>query len=156
MQHALMAEVPNGPEGPQSTVESIGTAWWPDLAPNGRWFASTSPDVKTLFLQSIENQRRIPLAADYAVELRWCESCGELFYRKYHQIFSIKVQFDPEIRWEKPTLAFELDDYVLVWGQSYDISADGQRALYVKRTRELPRDQINVIQNWTALLEAEQ
>ena len=52
---------------------------------------------------------------------------------------------------EKPRLAFQTS-FIDTVGWSYDISPDGQRLYLVKRTRELPRDRISIIQNWPALL----
>ena len=74
------------------------------------------------------------------------------FYRRGNQIFSVRVVFQPEFRWGAPELAFTTDDFIDTNGRSYDVTPDGQRLLVVKRARELPRNSINLIQNWTAAL----
>ena len=64
----------------------------------------------------------------------------------------MKVQLEPEFSWEPSQLAFDVDDFIDTPGQSYAVSPDGQRLLVVVRVRELPRDKIRIIQNWTSLL----
>ena len=48
--------------------------------------------------------------------------------------------------------AFETD-FIDTPGRSYDISPDGKRLLVVKRAEEAARNRINLVVNWTSLLE---
>lgn len=80
------------------------------------------------------------------MEAVWCP-CGELFYRRGNRWFSTKISTTPELRWDLPRLAFETD-FIDQSGTSYDISADGQRLLVVKRA-ELPlQTKLHVVTNW--------
>ena len=122
-----------------------------DLDPSDRWVAAyTGQDIE---VRALDGQRVYVVSQGFGTEPRWCRACDELFYRSGNQIFSVKVRFEPEFEWETPELAFEVEGFIDTNGLSYDVSPDGQRLLVVRRERMLPRNTINVIQDWTAAFE---
>ncbi len=75
-----------------------------------------------------------------------------LFFRNGHRWFETRVTSGPEPRWDPPRLAFDVD-FIDTQGVSYDVTRDGQRLLVVKRDHPIQTSQIEVITNWTWLLE---
>ena len=91
------------------------------------------------------------VSVDYGTEARWCAACeapSTLFFRRRNQIFETVVARDGQFDPGTPEVAFETAGFIDTGGLSYDVTADGGRMLVVKRTRNLPRLTINVIQNW--------
>jgi hypothetical protein len=62
-----------------------------------------------------------------------------------------RVRTALELGFDPPRLVFQTD-FIDTPGRSYDISADGQRLLVVKRAEPDIRDRIHVITNWTSRL----
>jgi hypothetical protein len=120
------------------------------LSPDGRWAVGYSRGEIRVF--SLYGDQSYQIAAGQTTEPLWCSKCDELFYRQGTKWFAAKVRFGPEFQFDPPRLVFQVPGFIDTWGYSYAVSPDGQRLLTVKRTKELPRDRIHVIQNWTGLL----
>jgi hypothetical protein len=86
------------------------------------------------------------------MEPRWLPS-GDLFYRVGYRWWTTRVSTTGTPAWDPPRKVFETEDFIDTAGWSYDVSNDGQRLLIVKRTHPLVRSKIEVITNWTAMLE---
>ena len=141
------------PSRPAGLLELKGVAFL-DLDPSERWVARfTGNGIEVV---SLDDGGTYQVSQGFGIEPRWCRGCDELFYRRGNQIFSVRVAFEPEFRWDAPELAFKVDDFIDTAGWSYDVTPDGQRLLVVKRAREMPRHTINLIQNWTAALPDEE
>jgi Tol biopolymer transport system component len=125
------------------------------FSPDGRWVAyrSTETGRAEVFVRSFENftsggGRQI--STEGGAEPVWCP-CGELFYRIGNRWMSVRIRTNPELKWDKPTLAFETD-FVDTPGRSYDVSANGTRLLIVRRdTRDIV-DRVNLVVNWVESL----
>ena len=159
----LVLSAPNGIEivsvyeaapSPPAGLLELESVDFLDLDPSERWVARfTGSGIEVV---SLDDGGTYQVSQGYGIEPRWCRGCDELFYRRGNQIFSVRVAFEPEFRWDAPELAFEVDDFIDTIGLSYDVTPDGQRLLVVKRAREMPRQTINLIQNWTAALRDEE
>lgn len=124
------------------------------FSPDGKWVAYTraergTPDV---FIRSYSEGREVgQVSHGGGIEPRWKPS-GELFFRNGHRWYETKVTTSPEPRWDPPRLAFDVD-FIDTQGISYDVTRDGQRLLVVKRDRPMQTSEIELITNWTRLLE---
>jgi Tol biopolymer transport system component len=128
--------------------------WGPDFSPDGRWIAQSSSETGRyeVFVRSYPDGKITrQISVDGGIEPVWC-ACGELFYRNATRWMSSKIRTLPNLQWDPPQLAFETD-FIDTPGRSYDISPDGKRLLVVKRAEEAARNRINLVMNWTSLLE---
>jgi serine/threonine-protein kinase len=128
--------------------------WGPDFSPDGRWIAQSSSETGRyeVFVRSYPDGKITrQISVDGGIEPVWC-TCGELFYRNATRWMSSKIRTQPDLQWDPPQLAFETD-FIDTPGRSYDISPDGKRLLVVKRAGEAARNRINLVANWTSLLD---
>jgi serine/threonine-protein kinase len=137
------------------SVKGLAGVEFPQISPDGHWITFTSAQGGTteVWLQSFpqgESARQISLAG--GMEPRWLPS-GDLFYRVGYRWWTTRVSTTGTPAWDPPRKVFETEDFIDTAGWSYDVSNDGQRLLIVKRTHPLVRSKIEVITNWTAMLE---
>ena len=64
-----------------------------------------------------------------------------------------EMSLEPELSWEPPKPAFETTDFIDTKGMSYDVTADGQRILVVKRTRKAELGKLHIVLNWDGELQ---
>ena len=102
-------------------------------------------------VRSIDGDRSYQLG--YGGEARWCRACDELFFRAGNEVYAVEFQLTDDFEWKPAERAFEIEGFIDTGGWSYDVSPDGQRLIVVVRDRELPRDTIRVITDWTSGLE---
>jgi hypothetical protein len=77
-----------------------------------------------------------------------CRTCDELVYRSANRWFSSRLHLgDDDVEWEPPQLLLETE-FVDSPGQSWALSADGQRILVLKSTAVRSRTKLNVINDW--------
>jgi Tol biopolymer transport system component len=127
--------------------------WGNDFSPDGRWLAFTSNDTGQfeVYVQSFPDRQIVrQISTGGGMEPRWCR-CGELFYRNGNQWLSVRMRTQPELQWDPPQPAFQID-FLDSMGRSYDVSPDGQRLLVPKRAAPDRSDRINLVMNWPALL----
>jgi hypothetical protein len=128
--------------------------WGADFSPDGRWVAHTSSETGRyeVFVRSYPDGKTTrQISIDGGAEPMWC-SCGELFYRNANHWMSARIRTQPDLQWDPPQLAFETD-FIDTPGRSYDVAPDGKRLLVVKRAAEGTHNRINLVTNWTSLLE---
>jgi hypothetical protein len=124
------------------------------FSPDGKWIAHTHAERghPEVFIRSYADGREIgQVSHGGGIEPRWKPS-GMLYYRNGHRWYETKVTTTPEPRWDRPRLAFDVD-FIDTQGISYDVTRDGQRLLVVKRDHPMQTSQIELITNWTRLLE---
>jgi serine/threonine-protein kinase len=140
----------DGEPGPEWSRPAGSDAWGHVFSPDGRWVAYASDETGRyeIWVRSYpEGDTARQISVEGGIEPLWCDDCDELFFRKGNRWMSSTVTLGPELSWETPRLAFETE-FVDTPGRSYDVSADGQRLLVVKSTREPVRTKLHVIQNW--------
>jgi len=127
----------------------------PSFSPDGKWVAYTRAERghPEVFVRSYAGDRDIgQVSHDGGIEPRWKPS-GMLYYRNGHRWYETKVTTNPEPRWDRPRQIFDVE-FIDTQGISYDMTRDAQRLLVVKRDRPMQTSRIELITNWTRLLEA--
>ena len=113
------------------------TEWGPVFAPNGKWIAYLSDETREqeIWVRSYPDETfKRQLSFEGGVEPVWCP-CGEVVYRHGSSWWAAKVTLEPEISWERPRQVFAAHAFIDTLGRSYDVTSDGQRLIYVKRTK---------------------
>ncbi len=132
-------------------IPMVGTGNWGMAAsPDGAAVVYTSPVSGEYqnYLQPVP-----PTGVRYQVsrtggaeEPRWSRDGTKIYYRSGKRIMVVDVQTSPEIVLGEPRLFYE-GNFVNVGGRSYDISADGKRALVIKGPAD-KANSIRIITNW--------
>jgi serine/threonine-protein kinase len=137
--------------------DTVGSfeGFFPAFSPDGHWFAYNSlrNGVNDVWLRSFpEGKSAGQISPAGGFEPRWLPS-GDLYYRLGNSWWTTRVSTKGDPRWDPPRKVFEMEDFIDTRGWSYDVSRDGQRLLALKRTRPPVRSKIDVITNWTGLLD---
>ena len=140
--------------GAKVSVEWVGSAgntyWGPAFSPDGRWVAYTSDETGMfeIWVRSYPDGSVVrQLSNDGGLEPVWCRRCDEIFYRNGNKWMAATVSLEPDLTWDPPRQVFETD-FIDTPGRSYDVSADGQRLIVVKRAEPQTRTKVHVISNW--------
>ena len=149
--------------GPSNRMEFLGlnapinvaavSGFYASFSPDGRWLAynSTQSGSQEIFIRSYPDGGVIrQISTGGAVEPRWKRS-GDLYFRHGQRWYVTRVVTSPELRWDPPHEVFDAD-FIDTPGMSYDISADGQRLLVVKRATSVSTNKVNLIVNWPEIL----
>ena len=138
--------------GGQVPPPFLGTL--PTFSPDGKWVAYTREERghPEVFVRSYAEGREIgQVSHGGGIEPRWKPS-GVLYFRNGHRWYETKVATNPEPRWDPPRQIFDVD-FIDTQGVSYDVTRDGQRLLVVKSDHPMQTSRIELITNWTRLLE---
>ena len=126
---------------------------WPTFSPDGAWLVVVGNDAGSseLFLRSFPSgTSHGQLTTEGGTEPRWLPS-GNVVYRNGRRWYSTRVvTTSPQPRWDRPQLIFDTD-FIDTPGMSWDISADEQRLLVVKRTKAPAEPRLGILTNWMAL-----
>ena len=121
---------------------------------SSRWlsFSSARSGSSEVYIASFPEQEFLgQVSPGGGIEPRWKPS-GDLYYRRGQEFFVTRVETDSEPRWERPGKVWTTD-FIDTPGVSYDVSPDGQRLLVAKRVKPLNTTRIDVISNWTKLMD---
>jgi serine/threonine-protein kinase len=131
----------------------------PALSPDGRWLAyvSNASGREEIYVTPFPGPgRKLQISVDGGWEPAWASSGRELFYGDYLSIQPMRLRMmvvdivtQPELHAGIPKVLFD-GPYQLgeVVGRDYDVTADGQRFVMIKRPDESAPQQVNVILNW--------
>ena len=131
----------------------------PALSPDGRFLAYVSNDSGTyeVYVQAYSGPyRRWQISTRGGFDPVWAKDGRELFYIENNKMFAVPVAFQAGFHLGKPQTLFEgryetgLDSF-----PSYDVSADGNRFLFVKPSKgQATANEINVTVGWAAELQS--
>ena len=130
-------------EGAKATPlrNSGSSEWGATFSPDGRWIAYASDESGRfeVYLEPAPGHdgARHRVSSAGGEEPRWPRKGGELFYRSGRKWMVVPVTTHPSLSVGKPRLLFEAD-YLKVSGIPYDVSADAERVLALKPSRERP------------------
>lgn len=121
----------------------------PAFSPDGSHiaYASSESGRSQVYVRSYPDNALTRFnSGGYGLEPRWCDQCGAVFFRRKSQFLMAATRTEPVFSYDPPLVAFEVDGFVDTPGLSFDITADGQRLLVVKRAREMPLTTIYLLQ----------
>ena len=124
----------------------------PKFSPDGRWIAYGSDESGQY---EVYVRPYPPGPGEWQVSTQggehviWSRDGKELFYRNGNKWMVVVVHLKPEFTPEAPRLLFE-GPYVMVGGQSYDVTPDGQRFLVLEPAEQEAAQvtHLNVVLNW--------
>ncbi len=126
----------------------------PDFSPDGRFIVYVSDETgrDEVYVQPYPGPGGKELiSTDGGDEPVWSADGRELFYRQGDRMIAVSVRTEPNLEVGKPQVLFEgpYERARLGRVSNYDVTADGQRFLMVKRNALSFRRRIRVVQNWT-------
>ena len=99
-------------------------------------------------LPAVDGSYRNQVSTDGGVEAVWCDTCNAVFYRDGNRIRASRITTEPSVSIDTPQEVFFAEDFIDTSGRSFDVSPDGERVYYVRRSTRINRTRINVIVNW--------
>ena len=142
----------DGSSDPEPFLQTTFNERSPSFSPDGRFIAYASDESgrDEIYVQPYPGPgRRTIVSSEGGREPVWSPQGGELFYRRGNEIWAAAVSLGATFEAEPPTKLFEgrfLAERPDSGSQSYDVSPDGQRFLFVQPTDQ--RIQIHVTLNW--------
>jgi dipeptidyl aminopeptidase/acylaminoacyl peptidase len=142
-----MAFVPIAPDGTAAAAQylSFGGSNH-DVSGDGRWIVYAD-DATSLNIRPLAGGERVRRIAEIGVEPRWCRQCDEIVYRSGNRWYSVRVHVGDDIEWEPPQVVLQTE-FVDSPGQSWALSADGQRTLVLQSTGVATRTRMHVMTGW--------
>jgi Tol biopolymer transport system component len=129
------------------------------LSPDGRWMAYTSDNSGRLdvYVQSYPpGGPRVLVSSNGGSDPHWRRDGKELFYvAADHHLMAVSVKLAPTFAYDIPVPLFATaltDPNPVTYPSQYDVSADGQRFLIKVPVDQANSAPINIILNWTAVL----
>jgi serine/threonine-protein kinase len=126
----------------------------PSLSPDGRWMAYDSDESGRVevYVQSFPDPgiQRWKVSLGSGSEPLWTRGGRELVYRKGDSVMAVSMDLAGN-RSGQPVALFGgpyPDSTGWTRPRSYDVSADGERFLLLKRPPERERPRVNVVLNW--------
>ena len=120
------------------------------ISPDGRWLAYVSDELGQENIVVVPfpdvDGGRWTISTDFGREPRWHPNGQELFYRGPNGVVAVEFQTEPTFRPGASTVLFP-DRYQRGGGTMYDVSADGERFLMVKRRADAMK--IVLVKNWS-------
>jgi eukaryotic-like serine/threonine-protein kinase len=128
----------------------------PTFSPDGNWLAYISDESGRyeVYVQPYPGPGgKYQISIEGGTEPVWNPNGKELFYRSGDKMMAVDVATQPSFSVGKPSVLFQ-KPYLPTTATTpfYDVSADGQRFLMIKRdepTGSSSLTQIVVVQNWT-------
>jgi dipeptidyl aminopeptidase/acylaminoacyl peptidase len=125
----------------------------PKLSPNGIFLAYESDESgqQEVYVRPFpEGNGKWPVSTRGGRSARWRQDGSELFYLEGDSLMAVSVATSPTFSKGRATRLFDLLDTAGVDhpGHTYDVSADGQRFVFVESLEESPPPLIRVVQNW--------
>jgi eukaryotic-like serine/threonine-protein kinase len=134
---------------------SPATEGKPAVSPDGRWVAYVSDEsgVNEVYVRPFPDaaSARWQVSIAGGGDPVWAHSGRELFYRSTaNALMTVAVRPGASFAFEQPRRLFSTQAYVGIGPiQSYDVSPDDKRFLFLRETAPNERNELIVVQNWT-------
>jgi eukaryotic-like serine/threonine-protein kinase len=128
----------------------------PAVSPDGRWLAYTSNEsgVPEIYVRPFPDaaSARWQVSTAGGASPVWSHSGKELFYRSADEaLMTVGIHPGPNFAFDLPKRVFSTSAFVGINPiQSFDVSPDDQRFLFLRETAQNERNELIVVQNWTA------
>jgi hypothetical protein len=140
-----------GDSAPRAVVTGPAFEGGPQFSADGRWMAYVSNESGQfqVYLRRYPGpDSRWQVSTDGGTSPLWNRTGRELFYRNGNKMMAVSVSTTPDVTLATPRVIFEQR---YAYGSTialtnYDVSADGQRFLMVKRESGVAY--LNVVLNW--------
>ena len=148
-----------GDSKPRPIVKTTAYEGGPKFSPDGRWiaYASNESGQFQIYVRPFPGpDRKVQVSTDGGSYPLWNKKGGELFYRNGNKMMAVEIRTgspDADPVMSAPKLLFD-QRYEFVGNTiaSYDVSADGQRFVFVRQ--ETTANRLNVVLNWFDELKA--
>lgn len=127
----------------------------PSLSPDGRWIAYVSGESGRLEVYVVPfpnpGSAKWQASTEGGSAPRWASRGNELFYLDLQsRLIATQVTIRPTFALLGQRTLFDASGYVRlsVSRRNYDVSADGQRFLMIKRAGNVMGSQLVVVENW--------
>jgi WD40 repeat protein len=130
------------------------------VSPDGRWVAYTSDEsgVAEVYVRPFPDaaSARWQVSIAGGNDPVWAHSGRELFYRSTtNALMSVAVRPGTTFSFDQPKRLFSTQAYVTIAPvQSYDVSPDDKRFLFLRETAPNERNELIEVQNWTEEMKA--
>ena len=127
----------------------------PAVSPDGRWlaYASDESGVTEVYVRPFPDaaSARWQVSVAGGSDPVWAHSGRELFYRSAtNALMSVAVRPGATFAFDQPKRLFSTQPYVTIGPvQSYDVSPDDKRFLFLRETAPNERNELIEVQNWT-------
>jgi len=114
-----------------------------DLSPDGRWMAFSLDETgrEEIYLGAFPSLgRKWPVSIEGGTAPRFRADGRELFYRNGNKMMAVDVSLGLNPRLGNPRMLFEGD-----YDDRFDVTPDGQRFVMVRKEKQAPSVQLNVI-----------
>jgi eukaryotic-like serine/threonine-protein kinase len=134
--------------GPASEID-------PAVSPDGRWlaYASNESGVGEVYVRPFPDagSARWQVSTAGGTDPVWSHSGKELFYRStQEQLMTVAIQPGATFAFAQAKPLFSTANYVFINPvQSFDVSPDDKRFLFLRETAPNERNELIVVQNWT-------
>ena len=131
-------------------VRTSASEQYPAFSPDGRWMAYQSDESgrREIYIVPFpEGEPKRLVSIEGGEQVRWNPNGRELFFRNGNRMMVVGAEFARSLVLTKPRLLFESESFQSR-GNSYDVSADGERFIMIDRSRSAqPPTQLVVVQN---------
>ncbi len=152
---------PGDPEGAVPLIDTPHNVRGARFSPDGRWIAAVSDETgrDEVYVRPFEGpgpsiQISTGGGSEPVWSRNWSDTGGELFYRAGNDLMVVDLT-GPEPTAERPRRLFTGQFEKTRFGgegANYDVSADGERFLMVRRTGPRTASAIHVVLDWPAVL----
>jgi dipeptidyl aminopeptidase/acylaminoacyl peptidase len=142
----------DGRAPPVPLIHSKARETGPRASPNGRWLAYTSDEsgrVEVYVTPFDADHPRVQISRAGGTNARWRADSREVFYTEGGaRVIAADVAASPVFEVGALRVVFEVPGPFA----DYDVTADGQRFLFIMRDREAEAGTLSAILNWPAML----
>jgi serine/threonine-protein kinase len=128
------------------------------LSPDARWLAYQSDETGEweIYVRPFPDvdAGKWQVSSGGALEPKWARDGRTLFFRSRSSLMEAAVSTTPSFAVERPKAVLDLEGYMIpVTLNTFDVSADGQRFLMIRRSTagpdaEVAQGEIVVVTNW--------
>ena len=157
----ILASRPGADSSVAPLLATRVSEYTPTLSPDGRWMAYSSNESGRFEVYVVPfptpGSAKWQVSAKGGGAPRWSRRGGELFYLDLQgNLVAVRVSTSPSFTLHGASVLFDATEFeqAAISRRNYDVSADDQRFLMVRRVAGTARGQVVVVENWFEELRA--